>query len=63
MHVPLPRHQHELPLGEVRVHQRDGQAVEGEVPGRVPGELPLVRHGDDVAVDLLGGTTCVALLV
>ncbi len=25
--------------------------MEGEVPGRVPGVLPLVRHGDDVVVD------------
>ena len=24
--------------------------MEGEVPGRVPGIFPLVRHGDDVAV-------------
>ena len=30
---------------------RQGDRVEGEVPGRVPGVLPLVRHRDDVAVD------------
>mmetsp|Transcript_5220 Transcript_5220/g.11626 ORF Transcript_5220/g.11626 Transcript_5220/m.11626 type:complete len:312 (+) Transcript_5220:949-1884(+) len=51
MHVALIDHEAELVLGEARVHQRQRQAVEGEVPGGVPGELPLVRHGDDVAVE------------
>mmetsp|Transcript_25159 Transcript_25159/g.63828 ORF Transcript_25159/g.63828 Transcript_25159/m.63828 type:complete len:562 (+) Transcript_25159:1435-3120(+) len=51
MHVPLPCHQEELSLREVGVHQGQRHAVEGQVPGRVPRELPLVRHGDDVAVD------------
>ena len=40
-----------LMLGEVGVHDRDRQRVEGEVPGRVPGVLPLVGHRDDVVVD------------
>ena len=44
-------HQSELLLGEVGVHDPDRQRVEGEVPGGVPGVLPLVGHGDDVVVD------------
>ena len=44
-------HQLHLLLGEVGVHDRDRQRVEGEIPGRVPGVLPLVRHRDDVVVD------------
>ena len=50
VHVPLAQHQLELLLAEVGVDERQGEDVEGEVPGRVPGVLPLVRHGDDVAV-------------
>jgi hypothetical protein len=40
----------QLLLAEVRIDERQGEHVEGEVPGRVPGVLPLVRHGDDVGV-------------
>ena len=50
VHVALAQHQLELLLAEIRVHQRQGEHVEGQVPGRVPGVLPLVRHGDHVAV-------------
>ena len=45
------QHQLQLLLGEVEVHDPDRQGMEGEVPGRVPGILPLVGHGDDVVVD------------
>ena len=48
--VEAPQHQEQLVLGEVEVHQRERERVEGEVPGRIPGVLPLVGHGDDVAV-------------
>ena len=50
VHVPLAQQQHELLLGELGVDQRERHAVEREVPGRVPGVLPLVRHRDDVGV-------------
>ena len=50
VHVPLAQHQLELVLGEVLVDAREGQHVEGQVPGRVPGVLPLVGHREDVAV-------------
>jgi hypothetical protein len=50
MHVPLAQKQNQLFLGEVGIHERQGNAVEGKVPGGVPGILPLVRHGDDVGV-------------
>ena len=49
--VEPAEHQLHLLLGEVGVHDRDRQRVEGEVPGRVPGVLPLVGHRDDVVVD------------
>ena len=50
VHVPLARQQHELALGELRVDQGERDAVEGQVPGGVPGILPLVRHREDVGV-------------
>ena len=43
-------HQLHLLLGEVRVHDRERERVEGQVPGRIPGVFPLVGHGDDVLV-------------
>src|SRR5256884_3825069 len=43
-------HQVHLLLGEVRVHDGEREGVEGQIPGRVPGILPLVGHGDDVLI-------------
>ena len=45
---PFPAEQQQLRLREGRVDVRQGDGVEGEVPGREPGVLPLVRHRDDV---------------
>ena len=50
VHVPLAQQQQELLLGEVGIDPRERDHVEGEVPGREPGILPLVGHRDDVAV-------------
>ena len=50
VHVALAEHELELLLAEIRIDQGQGEHVEREVPGRVPGILPLVRHGDHVAV-------------
>ena len=50
MSVQIPQHQQELILGEIEVHQRKRNGVKRQVPCRVPGILPLVGHGDDVAV-------------
>ncbi len=44
------QHQLHLLLGEIRVDDRERQGVEGQVPRRVPGVLPLVGHRDDVLV-------------
>src|SRR5262245_6504108 len=46
VHVPFAKEQDELALGEFGVDQCQGDAVESEVPGGVPGKLPLVwnRH-------------------
>ncbi len=51
VHVPLAREQQELLLGEVGVDEGERDAVEGEVPRRVPGVLPLVGHRDHVGVE------------
>ena len=48
--VDALEHQLHLLLGEVGVDDGEGKRVEGQVPGRVPGVLPLVGHGDDVLV-------------
>ena len=50
VHVPLAQHQVQLLLAEVGIHQRQREHVERQVPGRIPGVLPLVRHRDDVGV-------------
>ena len=50
VHVPLAQQQHELLLGELGIDVRERDHVEGEVPGGVPGILPLVRHRDHVPV-------------
>ena len=62
MHVPLAQEQHQLLLGEVGVDERQRDAVEGQVPGGVPGILPLVGHGDDVGVVELDPLVVAALL-
>ncbi len=51
MQVQLRQHDAQLALREVGVDHRQRDAVEGEIPRRVPGVLPLVRHRDDVLVD------------
>ena len=48
--VRAAEHQIHLLLGEIGVHDRQRQRVEGQIPGRVPGVLPLVGHRDDVLV-------------
>ena len=50
VYVPLTQHQLQLLFTEVRIDERQGEDVEGEVPGGVPGILPFVRHRDHVTV-------------
>jgi hypothetical protein len=50
VHVPLAAQEHQLLFGELRIHQRQRQAVKRQVPRRVPRILPLVRHRDHVGV-------------
>ena len=45
---PLPAQQDQLVLGERRVHVRQRDAVERQVPRGEPRVLPLVRHRHDV---------------
>src|SRR2546425_3942748 len=50
VHVPFAEKQDELVFGEIRVNERQGNAVKSEVPRRVPGIRPLVWHGENVLV-------------
>ena len=51
VHVPLPQHQDHLLASEVGIQNRERDGVESQIPGGEPGELPLVRHRDDVAAE------------
>ena len=50
VHEAFAQHQLELLLAEIGIDESQGEHMKGEIPDRVPGILPLVRHGDDVAV-------------
>ena len=50
MHVPFTRKEFQLALGKIGIDQRQRDAVEGEIPGGIPGVLPLIGHGDDIEV-------------
>ena len=49
--IAFIEHERQLLLGEVEIDHGQGHGMEGQVPGRIPGILPLIRHGDDVAID------------
>ena len=44
MHVPFAEHEGYLFLGEIRVHQRQRNAVKCQVPRCIPRVLPFVGH-------------------
>ena len=44
VHVPFTRHQIQLSFGKIGIDQRKGDAVKGQIPGRVPGILAYVGH-------------------
>ena len=50
VHVPFAQQQDKLFFCEIRVNQRQWNAVKRQVPCRVPWILPLVWHGDDVLI-------------
>ena len=50
MHVPLVEEEEQLVFGKFRIQTGQRNAVEGQVPGSIPGVLPLVRHGNDVKI-------------
>ena len=50
MLVPFAHDEIELALGEMRIDQGERNAVESEVPRRVPGIFPFVRHRHDALV-------------
>jgi hypothetical protein len=49
--VEAAQQQVQLALGEGEIDHRQGDGVEGEVPGREPRVLPGVRHRHDLVVD------------
>ena len=49
--VQAPQHQQQLLLGEIEIHQRQGDRMESQVPCRIPRVLPLVRHGDHIGIE------------
>src|SRR5712691_1235186 len=51
VHVPFAQEQHKLLLGKVWIKAGQGEGVESEIPGGVPGVFPLVWHGDDITVE------------
>src|SRR5512135_3535075 len=51
MQIEVIQDQLKLLLGKIEVHHRQWYAVEGEVPNRIPGIFPLVRHGNDIVID------------
>ena len=50
VHVPFARHQDQLFFGKHRIHLRNRNAMECEIPSRVPRVLPLVGHRNNVRV-------------
>jgi hypothetical protein len=54
VHVPLAQDEPELFLRDVGIDDGERDAVEGEVPGGVPGILPFVRHQQHVCVVNVG---------
>ncbi len=50
MGIQIPQHEEQLVLGEIEVHQRQGNCVKSQVPSGIPGIFPLVGHRDDVAI-------------
>src|ERR1700730_16228723 len=54
VHIPFAEEEDELILGEVRIDDGEGHAVEGQIPGGIPRVFPFVGHGNDVVVIQLG---------
>src|SRR4051794_2557765 len=50
MDVPRARDELELGFGVLEIHRRERHRMEREIPGRIPGVFPLVRHRDHIRV-------------
>ena len=50
VHVPFAGEQDELALGELGVHERQGDGMKRQVPRGIPRVFPLVGHGNDFRV-------------
>ena len=62
VHEPRLVNQFKLLLGEVRIHDRKCDGVEGEIPCRKPGILPLVGHGNDIRGGKMGPSVVASTL-
>ena len=60
--VDIAQQQKKLLLREVHVYHCERYGVKRQVPRRVPGVLPLVRHGDNVRILEVGPLTIPALV-
>ena len=49
-HIPLPHDQQQLVLGKGRIRQRQRNTLKSQIPRGIPGELPFVRHRNDILV-------------
>src|SRR5262249_46780154 len=47
MEIEIAQHEKLLFFGEIKIHQRQADGVEGQIPSCIPGIFPLVGHGDD----------------
>ena len=50
VHVPLTQQEYELLFGKLGINQSQRHTMKCEVPRRIPGILPLVRHRDYVRI-------------
>ena len=48
--IAFIQHQLQLVFGEVEIDAGKRNGVKRQIPCRIPGILPFVRHGDDVGV-------------
>ncbi len=49
-HVPFPHNEFKLVLCKHHIYHGQGNAVESEVPGGIPGIFPFVWHGNHILV-------------
>src|SRR5450432_1461417 len=51
MRIPFAQDEIELSLGEMRIDKRERDAMKSQVPRRIPGIFPAIRHRHDALVE------------